>query len=164
MKKNLIPIIIAAVIVIGGGIAALLINPPPDMSDDISNAEFEIVTGNYYLDGDKNSDMYFELTDDYLALRLENNSYDVIDNFYVKYIEEKMARPLTDEEFKREVGELYGYCEENPYKLFVMGNVCTIMINPNVDENGEITGGTGFSYNGKDTIKCAPFGEFILAE
>ncbi len=163
MKKNLIPIIIAAVIVIGGGIAALLINPPPDMSDDISNAEFEIVTGNYYLDGDKNSDMYFELTDDYLALRLENNSYDVLIKHYTEYAEDFFAYSVTDEDIKNTVKSFYNYCNENPYELSIFGNNCTININVEAEFSGVITT-KSFMYNGKDTIKCHPFGEFILAE
>lgn len=165
MKKFVVPIIAAAVLGAGVGIAAMITSKHADADDRLPIPK--VVMGNYYLDGDENADMYFELTDDYLALRINGDSYDKIKDCLVENGEGEetaanMAKRISDD-----------YCAENPYVLSVFGSETTpyqLMIHwtegfkLHEDQDGLTYGGIGFTYNGTDTITCYPFGDFTLVE
>ncbi len=156
----------AAVLVIGfGSVTAVMMNRKVDANDQLPMPN--VVTGNYYLGGDKNADMYFELTDDYLALRINGDSYTIIKDFLIESGEgEQMAANIA-----KNLSE--DYCAENPYVISIFGTKTTpyqIMIHWNEgfklyeDQVGLTYGGIGFTYDGIDTITCHPFGDFILVE
>lgn len=165
MKKFVVPIILAAALGIGGGVTAIMLNRFTTASDTNRNT-LEVKCGNYYLNGDKNSGMYFELTENYLALRYDGiDVYAVTKDACVKdgdaeNIAEDAARQLVDD-----------YTKENPYVVSAFGTKTTpyqLMIHWTGDgidgEGGKIYSGIGFRYNGYDTITCSPFGDFILVE
>ena len=165
MKKIIIPIIAAAILGAGAGVTAMMMNKPVDANDQLPVPE--VVTGNYYLNGDENADMYFELTDDYLALRIEGDNYATIKDFLL----ENGKNEQWADDMAKDMSE--DYCAENPYVISVFGTETTpyqIMIHwtegfkLHEDQVGLTYGGTGFTYNGIDKIECAPFGDFILVE
>ncbi len=159
MKKFVIPIILAAVLGVGGGVTAIMLNRPTLADKNLALPELKY--GNYYLNGDKNSDMHFELTDNYLALRIEGDGIAKIKNVL---LEKGSDNDTADTEARALSND---YCAENPYKISVFGTTNTpyqLMIHWNENASGPVYGGTGFTYNGIDTIKCAPFGDFILVE
>lgn len=159
MKKIVIPIIIAAVLGIGGGVTAVMMNR--SATADKNLAVPEVKTGKYYLNGDKNSDIFFELTDDYIALRINGDPVEKAKSYFADgeaddSIVTKDTKTATDD-----------YCKENPYVISVFGTSSTpyqIMIHWNEEQSGPIYGGIGFTYNGTDKISCHPFGDFILVK
>lgn len=158
MKKIIIPIIIAAALGIGGGVTAVMMNRPA--TDEKNSAVPEVKTGLYYLNGDKNSDIYFELTGDYIALRINGDPVEKAKSYF--------AVQRTDDRAVKEAKDATDdYCKENPYIISVLGtsNIpYQIMIHWNDEQSGPIYGGIGFDYNGSDKIRCQPFGDFILAK
>ncbi len=164
-KKIIVPIVLAAVLGVGGGVTAIMLNKPTTASDTKKNT-LEVKYGNYYLNGDKNSGMYFELTENYLALR-----YDGIDIYAATKdacIKDGNAEKIAEDESRRLVDD---YTKENPYVVSVFGTKTTpyqLMIHWTGEgierEGGTVYSGTGFRYNGYDTINCSPLGDFILVE
>ena len=95
MKKVIIPIVLAAALGIGGGVATVVLNKPSTAIADNEPSVLEPVTGNYYLNGDKESGIYFEFTDDYLALRVEGNAVEKVKEFVIQD-EEKRGNEVGD--------------------------------------------------------------------
>lgn len=160
MKKIVIPIIIAVALGIGG-VTAVLLNKPTTASADRAVGLPEPVYGNYYLDGDPNSDVYFELTEDYLALRIDTS--DPYETFREALHKNDDDDP-NPESIKNSVDDL---CAENPYVIGNFGKTYDIMIHwvGGLKDDGEyIYSGTGFLYDGVDTLECYPFGEFKLVK
>lgn len=159
MKKFVIPIIAAVILGVGGGITAVMMNRPA-VAEKNTEAP-EVKTGKYYLNGDKNSDIYFELTEDYIALRIDGDPVEKAKSYFAEITADDNAatrntKSTTDD-----------YCKENPYVVSVFGTTNTpyqIMIHWNEEQSGPLYGGIGFPYNGTDKIRCYPFGEFTLAE
>lgn len=174
MKKFIIPIVLAAALGIGGGIAVSMLNKPvvADRSEELP----EVKTGNYYLNGDKDCGIYFELTDDYLALRIEKSDpiktvVGYVKNDNIDLPQDVLAELDTEGDDEADYGNakrLYDdYSAENPYIISVFGTENTpfhLMIHWDKNSSGPTYGGTGFSYNGIDRITSHPFGDFILVE
>lgn len=165
MKKIVIPIIAAAILGVGAGVTAAMMNKPAAANDQLPMPE--VVTGNYYLNGDENADMYFELTDDYLALRIDGDNFTKIKDVLLEKGESELVATNT----ARDISE--DYCAENPYVIGYFGADTIpyhIMIHWDEgvklyeDQPGLTYGGCGFSYDGIDTITCYPFGDFTLVE
>lgn len=164
MKKIVIPIIIAAVLGAGGVVTAVALNKPSTAVADNEVGAPEIAEGKYYLNGDKESGIYFEFTDDYLALRVEGNAVEKVKEFVIQD-EEKRGNEVTDEWVTEQAQEIYSdFGAENPYVVGVFGNEYQLMIHWREGASGPTYSGCGFPYDGYKTIKCSPFGEFKLVE
>ena len=165
MKKIVIPIIIAVTLGIGGGVAAVMLNKPADANMKFSVGLPDPVYGNYYLDGDPNSDVYFEFTEDFLALRIDTSDpYETFKDALRKQGENEEKISQIDDSVRDTVDD---YCAENPYVIGNFGEIYNIFIHweGGLQEDGRyLYGGTGFNYDGVDTIKCFPFGEFKLVK
>ncbi len=68
MKKFIVPIIIAAALGVGGGVTAVMLNRSNVAIADVENIP-EVKAGNYYLNGDKNSGLWIEMTPEHFSLK-----------------------------------------------------------------------------------------------
>ena len=163
MKKFVVPIIIAAALGVGGGVTAILMNRPAVADTNKSTAIPVVKTGNYYLNGNKDSGMYFELTDKYIALRVESDS-ESLEQF--KNAMKPYEGDISDELLTSRAKDLRAdYCAENPYVISIFGTEripYQIMIHWNEKDTGPTYSGTAYNYNGIDKIHCSPIGDFIL--
>lgn len=174
MKKFVLPIIIAAVLGVGGGITAVMLNRSntavADAEDFNTPADIEVKSGKYYLNGDKNSDLWIEVNHDFLILKGTDVDKSVKDAVVKNYEETSDPTP-TDEEIKSEVEECKTlYCTEKLYAIKAVGldsipySIKVSRDNSVTDRNELMKTNAGFPYNGKDTINLGLFGDFILVE
>lgn len=174
MKKFVLPIIIAAVLGVGGGVTAIMMNrsstAAADAEDINTPADIEVKSGKYYLNGDKNSDLWIEVNRDFLILKGSNVDKSVKDAVVKNYEETSDLSP-TDEEIKSEVEECKTlYCTEKLYAVKAVGldnmpySIKVSRDNSVTDRNELMKTNAGFRYNGKDTIELSLFGDFIFVE
>ena len=175
MKKLIIPIIIAAALGIGGGVTAVLLNRSNTAAADPLEGEFvdlELKSGTYYLNGDKNADLWVEANSEYLILKGTDVDKSLMDDA-IKAYEEDSAIPTeeglnwTFEESKK----LYCYekvyvaqyvdMPQYPYWIHVSRDNSVT----DRSELKEKSNTAVFPYDDKtNTIKLGALGEFILVE
>lgn len=163
MKKIIIPIIAAAILGAGAGVTAMIVNRPAVADEE--GILPEIKTGRYYLNGDVNSDMYIELTDDYIVTRIGGDSL-------AKFEEFCRNKGFTEEEVNISAEKHRDdYCTERKYVLSVTGlDSVPYMLVTHYDEEVAANTvdhripGSGYKFNGDDTISLSLIGDFILVE
>lgn len=171
MKKIIIPIIIAAALGVGGGITAVMMNKP--VSADKDRSIPEVKTGNYYLNGDKNSGVWFEVTPDYLSLKGDDVDGYLRSVIIKEYEEDEVLQnaTLTDDTLQTMLEEYRVlFCGEKIYVVSYMGlESMPYVINVSRDNTATtseelLKSNAGFPYNGKDTIMLKTMGDFILVD
>lgn len=163
MKKIIIPIIVAAILGVGGGVTAVMMNRPAVADED--GVIPEVKTGKYYLNGDVNSDIYVELTEDYIVTRISGDSLSKFEEFCRNkgYTEEEVA--INAERHRDD------YCTERTYVLGVTGvDSVPYMLLTHYDEeeaanttDHRITG-SGYKFDGDNKISLSLIGDFTLVE
>ncbi len=83
MKKIILPIILAAALGVGGGIAAVMLNRTNNAAADAAPEDkvpenLEVKSGKYYLNGDKNSGLWIEVTPEYLVTKADSSDIDSV--------------------------------------------------------------------------------------
>ena len=171
MKKIIIPIIIAAALGIGGGITAVMMNRP--VSADLDRSVPEVKTGNYYLNGDKNSGLWVEVYSDYLTLNGDDVDASIKASIVKSYEEDEFLQDvtLTDDALQTMFEEHKRlFCGRKLYVVKYVGldsASYAIQVSRNNTETTKeelLHSNAGFLYNGKDTIEISPFGDFILVD
>lgn len=176
MKKIIIPVIIAAVLGVGSGVTAVLVSRSNMAAANDNQGDFvelEIKSGIYYLNGDKNAELWVEATPDHLVLKgndVERSMTDAI----IKVFEED-SNPITDEAFNttfEDAKMVYG--TEKIYAVQYIGmesfpywiHVSRDNSEKDRSELVENFGRTAvFPYDDKtNTIKLGLFGDFTLVE
>ncbi len=175
MKKFVVPVILAAVLGIGGGVTAVMINRANTGSanDDVYRAPAEIPevkAGTYYLDNDKNSEVWLEVTPDFLIVK-GNDIDKTLTGLYEKQYEND-GLELTSETLAAQLtADKELFCVEKAYILEYIGTKdmpYIIQVSRHDDnKSGEELkrSNAGFRYNDEtNTIHISPFGDFILVE
>lgn len=174
MKKFIIPIALVAALGIGGGVTAVMLNRTNSASantgDTVVPADIEVKSGNYYLNGDKESGLWIEVTPEYLSLKGDDLDNDLTKATAKKH-EDVFGEPITEEGLEIAFNDNKTlYCdnkvyaprfvdlESTPYVL------CVSRYNDETDPYKLMDSDAGFAYNGKDTITLDLFGDFILAD
>ncbi len=168
MKKFIIPIILAAVLGVGGGVAAIIISRA-----DIASADEEIVhepkAGKYYLNGDKNSDLWITVNPDFLQLCGNDIDKTLMDAARKDYAE---FEDVTEESIQQYFNELKAlYCAEKVYvvKTFLPEKsedlIKVSRDNKHTDRESLEKSDAAFRYNyEKNSIRLGLLGDFILVE
>ena len=163
MKKFVIPIIAAAILGAGAGATTLVMNRPAVADKGVVLPE--VKTGKYYLNGDVNSDMYIELTEDYIVTRISGDSLSKFEEFCRNngYNEEEVA--INAERHRDD------YCTERKYVLGVTGvdSVPYMLLTHYDEEEAANTtdhriSGSGYKFDGEDKISLSLIGDFTLDE
>ncbi|MDE6733620.1 MAG: hypothetical protein K2J77_12205 [Oscillospiraceae bacterium] len=156
----------AAVVIlgVGGCVTAITMNRPAAADSALQLPE--VKTGRYYLNGDVNSDMYVELTEDYIVLRItDGDSLAMFEEFCrnIGYTEEEVA--INAEKHRDD------YCTERKYFLGVTGvKSVPYMLLTHYDEEYAATaedhrvGGSGYCYDGENKIWLSLVGDFYYVE
>lgn len=185
MKKFVLPIVLAAVIGIGSGITAVIINKANVANaDETIPPEPEVLpkvkTGTYYLNGDKNSEVWMEVNSEFFIVK--GKDLDASIKKYALISHRKTAEDLS-EEFsgqnidwdyvgEDEINEIKALlCTEKDYliKSFIpQQSAYLLYVNRTAERvsSESLEGSTaGFIYNSEtNTIEGEPFGDFILVE
>lgn len=175
MKKFVLPIIIAAVLAVGGVTAAVMLNREPAANEDADGGYLPddflpddlLKCGNYYLNGDKNADLWLEVNPDFLILKGNN-----VDNSLREAIRKDFgSSAYTAEEFDKRFDDLHLlYCTEKAYIVtsFIPERA---QYSINVSRNNKHTDpeslkkGAAFIFNAdENSIHLGLFGDFILVE
>lgn len=168
MKKIVVPIIIAAALGIGGGITAVMLNKSnvagADAVEGTAPDNFEVKSGKYYLNGDKNSDLWIEVNPDFLILKGED-----VDASIRKAITE---RAFENEAIEEEISEAkILYCTQKIYSAVHVGfesySHLILVSRHNTESDPEklIDSNAGFLYDADtNTINLSLFGDFTLVE
>lgn len=173
MKKIVIPIILAAILGIGGAAAVITMgrNSVSANADDDIDAfptNVEVSSGKYYLNGDKESDLWIEVTPDYISLKGSDVDKSLKDAIVKDY--EKDNIQTTDEVLNEVFEETKVlYCAEKIYLVRAIGSEEYVI---NVSRKNTATDremlkktNAAFPYiPAENTIKLALFGDFILIE
>lgn len=176
MKKVIVPIIIAAVLIIGATVAVIVMNShdtaDKNPADEAVLDNVEVKSGKYYLNGDKNSDVWMEVNPDYLIVKgtdIDKSLKDAIAaNFHGldpgETPDEDIALMMKNEfESCKTL-----YCTQKAYTVSYIGaKNLPYIINVSRDnmKNPHNTSAAGFPYNpDTNTIKLGLFGKFTLVE
>lgn len=168
-------VIIAAIFEAGGVLENSGNRPNTAIANDglFEFVELEVKSGCYYLNGDKNTELWFEATPDYLILKgtdIDKAIMDIVTAYY-----EANSYPYTDEDIKRQFEEdKMLYCGEKIYAVqYVDFEKFPYVIHVSRD-NSEKTRDeliehqhhdAVWPYNDKTgTISTGMFGDFILVE
>lgn len=153
----------AVVLGVGGCITAVIMDRPAATDKEVQLPEVKL--GRYYLNGDVNSDMYVELTEDYIVTRISGDSLARFEEFCRKkgYSENEVS--INAEKHRDD------YCTERKYYLGVTGiNSPPYMLLTHYDEEyaaispDHRVGGSGYCYDGEDKIWSSLMGEFYYVE
>lgn len=172
MKKFIVPIIAAAILGVGAGVTAVMMNRTNVATADAPGLEeVEVKSGNYYLNGDVDSDLWIVVTSETISLK--GNDIDTSMREGVALMYEKDVDEL-DEEFMQEQVDKFKllFCEEKPYFAYVVNTSnwrCVIHVdrfNEPVEKREDLQyTNAGFLYEDTtDTINLALFGDFTLVE
>ncbi|MCH5205554.1 MAG: hypothetical protein J1F09_01290 [Oscillospiraceae bacterium] len=171
MKKFIIPIAIAVVLGIGGGIAAVMLSRGANSEIENNGVQSEVIvpelkSGNYYLNGDIERDLYLEVTEDHISLK----SADLVAEFKKVILaewEEKGYEDIGEEKINSSAEEYAKeYSPKNPYVISVTGIEevpYAVLIHWNGTDASTYTG-SGYWFNGVDTLNLSWFGDFILVD
>lgn len=154
----------AVMLGVGGCITAVTMNRPAAVDSELELPEVKL--GRYYLNGDVNSDMYIELTEDYIVTRItDGDSLAMFEEFCrnMGYTEEEVA---INAEKHRD-----NYCTERKYYLGVTGikNVPYMLLIHYDEEEAAISpdhrvGGSGYCFDGENKIWSSLMGEFYYVD
>lgn len=170
MKKFVIPIIAAAILGVGVGLTAVVTNRANVATADApAFEEVEVKSGNYYLHGDVDSDLWIVVTPDTISLKGDD-----IEASLRKAAEELLVPQGASEQDIQDYMDTLRllYCEEKPYFARVV-NVNSARCEIKVDrhnrpvENREDLLYTNASFlyeDTADTIYLDVFGDFTLVE
>lgn len=163
MKKIVISVIVAAALGIGGGVTAVMMNR--HATADKNTALPEVKTGKYYLNGDKNSGTYINVTENSIVIKTEGDALAYFENvcreagFTEEEVEINAPRYLDD------------YCTERKYVLSVTGaESVPYMLLTHYDEKDAVNttdhrlSGSGYKFDGQNKISLSLVGEFIYVE
>lgn len=164
-QKLMIGIAAAAAVIlsVGGCVTAVMMNRPAAADSALQLPE--VKTGRYYLNGDINSDIYVELTEDYIVTRMGGDSLARFEEFCRKkgYSEKEVS--INAEKHRDD------YCTERKYYLGVTGiNSPPYMLLTHYDEEyaaispDHRVGGSGYCFDGEDRIWLSLIGDFIYVE
>lgn len=177
MKKYIVPIVIAVVLIIGAIVAVVLINKNrpenAEVSDDnyrplteeeIYPSDVEVKSGTYYLNGDRNSDLWVEVNPDFLILKGDDVDASIRNAI--------VERATENEAIEEEISDAkILYCTEKVYTVSHIGikdvPYCIHVSRDNTESDPEklIHSNAGFPYNpDTNTIRLSLFGNFTLAE
>lgn len=161
MKKFIVPVIIAAALIVGGVITAVVINKSIGLrEEEIVEIVPELTYGKYYLDGNADSGLWLELTENTIEL-----CGDDLKKSFAEAV--KKHGGIEGDEAESQINELMNeYCSANPYVVTrsIAGMDSGILINWSVvDEEQHRYTGTGYSYDiNSKTINLGLFGDFAL--
>lgn len=170
MKKIIIPIVAAAILGVGAGVTAVMMNRATvATADESAFEEVEVKSGNYYLNGDVDSDLWIVVTPDTISLKGDD-----IEASLRKAAEELLVSQGASEQDIQDYMDALKllYCEEKPYFARVI-NVNSARCEIKVDrynrpvENREDLLNTNASFlyeDTTDTIYFQVFGDFTLVE
>ncbi|MBD5130432.1 MAG: hypothetical protein HDT43_11025 [Ruminococcaceae bacterium] len=172
MKKIIIPIVIAIAAVLGvvGGIAAVTVysaNLDTGINSLVSNDILK--SGKYYLNGDVNAEMWFEVNPDFLTLKGND-----IDKSLTEFVLSHHADTVADEVVSSELETLKQlYCAEKLYQLTYIGIEDRMPYAIYVDRDNTITDreelvdygkAAAFRFNDQTNTIGNYIGEFTLVE
>lgn len=175
MKKIIIPVIIAAVLGVGSGVTAVLVNRANTATANYLEGEIvdlEVKSGTYYLNGDKNAELWFEATPDHLILKGKDVDKS-IKNAIIEDLEEG-SMPFNDDDINAtlEITKML-YCGEKIYvaEYVNMEYPYWLLISRDNSEKDRSelkensSAAAAWAHNDKtNTIKTGLFGEFTLVE
>ena len=175
LKKFILLIIIAAILGVGGAIAAVMLNKDTAanegvdteyLPDDFLPADL-LKTGKYYLNGDKNSDLWVVVTPDFLQLQGKDVDKSLMDAVRKTCEEEG----FTDEVINRQFEEAKVlHCAEKIYLLqdfLPEESKYTIRVsrdNKHTDPESLKKTGAAFIFNLVENTIYFNLGDFILVE
>lgn len=161
MKKGIIIAVIAAAV---AGIAAGLVFSFKSSSD--TEPDYSVPTplyGNYYLNGDKESGAYVELTEDTVVLK-----GDRVEEYFRESIIDFLGDDITEEDIERNLKrDMEQFAVESEYVVGHIGldDVPYAIFNSwNKDKeviNNKYSGASGYWYNGTDKLTLGGIGDFI---
>lgn len=169
MKKIVVPIILAAVLGIGGGVTAVIMNRPTANTEESYSVppveDLTATSGKYYLNGNKNSKTWLEITSESLTLNGDN-----VDDFLKNKAKQQYEH---FEDADEAINSLYNdlkliYCGEKSYFIeFKTDTLYTISVNREAD-NASFADPMGSRavfeyYKSENRIHCS-LGDFILVE
>lgn len=182
MKKIIIPVIIAAALSVGGGVAAVALNGTNTTIAD-ANAEAAnglLKPGTYYLNGDVNAEMWFEVNPDFLTLKgtdidkslteaAINGNYELAQSLENASID--IDFPVTQAISTSQLDELKQlYCAEKLYQLKYVGlpgSPYVIKVdrdNTTTDRKELLNSSAGFRFNEQTNTISLSLGDFTLVE
>lgn len=168
MKKAIVPIIIAAALGIGGGVTVVMMNRPAAADKNSAKEDvpdnIEVKSGTYYLNGDKNSDLWVEVNPDFLILKGDDVDASIRNAI--------VERATENEAIEEEISDAkILYCTEKVYTVSHIGikdvPYCIHVSRDNTESDPEklIHSNAGFPYNpDTNTIRLSLFGNFTLSE
>lgn len=172
MKKFIVPIILAAALGVGGGVAAVVLNRQADAEPPIVT---ELECGTYYLNGDKNSDLWMEVNPEFLIVKGTD-----VDNSLKTAIAVELhgldPASTPDENTAKIMQEEFDdcktlYCTEKIYIVepFIpeksKSRIKVSRDNTETDRESLTYSNAAFVYNyAENTISTGLFGDFILVE
>ncbi|MCI5579517.1 MAG: hypothetical protein MR364_08505 [Oscillospiraceae bacterium] len=173
MKKIILPIIIVAALGVGGGVTAVMLNRANTVSadvDELSPVLNVLKCGKYYLNGDKNADLWIEVNPDFLILKGIDVDKSIRDALVKRH--EDNSDPVPEKTLQWEFEEDKKlYATEKLYSVMNFGTENTPYLIKVSRDNTESTpeelirSNAGFPYNDKtNTIKLSLFGEFTLVD
>ncbi len=169
IKKYALPIILAAILGVGGGVTAVIMNRPAANTEEFYSVppveDLTATSGKYYLNGDKNSKTWLEITPEFLTL-----NGDDVDEFLKNNAKQRYKHFENADEA---INSLYNdlkliYCGEKRYLIeFKSDTLYTISVNRNTD-NASFADPMGSKavfvyYKSENRIHCS-LGDFILVE
>lgn len=118
--------------------------------------------GNYYLNGEKESGAYIELTEDTIVMKGEN-----VEELFIQDIKNVLGEEATEENIKANLDNfMEQYAEPSDYVVSLVGHSeVTYMIlnrwNKDAGINDNRYSGSGYRYDGEDTISLSGIGDFV---
>lgn len=174
MKKIILTGIIAAVLGIGGGVTAVLLNRSNTaVANDVEGdfVDLEVKSGTYYLNGDKNAELWIEVNPEFLILKGTDVDKSLMD-MAIKTCEEDSEDPTEEGvnytfEHAKEL-----FCAEKLYVVQYVNlqypyMICVSRDNSVTDrsELKEKKKTAVFPYDNKtNAIQLGTLGDFILVE
>ncbi len=173
MKKMILTGIISAVLIGGGVTAALLNRSNTAVANDVEGdfVDLEIKSGTYYLNGDKNAELWFEVNPEFLILKGTDVDKSLMD-MVIKTYEEDSEVPTEDGvkwtfEHAKEL-----FCADKLYVVQYVNMQYPYWIHVSRDnsvtdrsELKEKKNTAVFPYDNKtNTIHLGTLGDFILVE